>query len=75
MPDSNQSEVVYVNCEGFLKIFKRVIFGNVREESIVKWRGYRHAFLTLLDEKLPSKVAADYLRLIRNLGSVYFNLT
>ena len=48
------------------------------EESIVKWRGYMqtHIFeLTLLDEKLLSKVAADYLRLIKNLGSVYLNLT
>ena len=41
-------------------------------ESIVK---YRHAFLTLLDEKQLSKVAADYLLMLKKLGSVYLNLT
>ena len=42
------------------------------EESTVKWRGYRDAFLTLLDEKLLSKVAADYLRLIKKLRKHVF---
>ena len=40
------------------------------EESIVK---YRHAFLTLLDEKQLSKVvAADYLRLIKKFRTRLF---
>ena len=42
------------------------------EESFVKWRGYRHAFLTLLDEKLLSKVAADYLHLIKKFRKRVF---
>ena len=39
------------------------------EESIVK---YRHAFLTLLDEKQLSKVAADYLRFIKRFRKRVF---
>ena len=39
------------------------------EKSIVK---YRHAFLTLLDEKQLSKVAADYLRLINKFRKRVF---
>ena len=35
-----------------------VSFLGTWEESFVKWRGYRHAFLTLLNEKLLSKVTA-----------------
>ena len=42
------------------------------EESIVKWRGYRHACLTLLDEKLLSIVAADFLRLIKKFRKRVF---
>ena len=69
IPRKNKGRLI--NRVNRLKSFKRVILGNVRG-VFCKIARIQTRSLTLRDEKLLSKVAADYLRLIKKFRKRVF---